>query len=161
MGLKAVAGADPVSPKTPGGAAPAARTRLLLVEDHAPTRKSLARLLGRRNYEVFTAGSLAEARALGGQNKFELLISGIGLPDGDGYQVMAEMGKLHPGLSGIAINGLAKGEDREKSQRAGFAQYLVKPVRIPALVEAIARVLSPKTAQAASISGGPSRPPAE
>ncbi len=60
--------------------------RILLVEDHEPTRKSLTHLLVRRNYKVVPAGSLSEARSLAGKRKIsDLLISDIGLPDGNGY----------------------------------------------------------------------------
>ncbi|MBU6410674.1 MAG: response regulator [Verrucomicrobia bacterium] len=64
---------------------------ILLVEDHEPTRIALAQLLERRQYKVTAAGSIAEARALASAQTFQLLISDIGLPDGSGYELMAEL----------------------------------------------------------------------
>jgi len=70
----------------------AAGSRLvLLVEDHEITRNVLTQLLGRRNYKVIAVDSLAAAREAASQNKFDLLISDIGLPDGNGNDLMSEL----------------------------------------------------------------------
>ncbi|HTV63095.1 MAG TPA: response regulator [Verrucomicrobiae bacterium] len=115
---------------------PAKGGRILLVEDHEPTRTSLARLLARRSYEVVTAASLAEARILARQQDFTLLISDIGLPDGSGYELMAEMGKKGP-IRGIALTGYGMEEDLARSRDAGFVAHLTKPIRIQSLETAL------------------------
>jgi CheY-like chemotaxis protein len=58
-------------------------SRILLVEDHEPTRMSLKQLLIRRRYEVTEVGSVTDGLALAGTQKFDLLVTDIGLPDGD------------------------------------------------------------------------------
>src|SRR6202000_340590 len=68
-----------------------ADVRILLVEDHEPTRMSLAMILTRRNYKVALAASLSEARALVENERFTILISDIGLPDGNGCELMEEL----------------------------------------------------------------------
>ena len=115
--------------------------RILLVEDHEPTRTALAQLLKRRRFTVVTAASLAEARALVAEDRIDLLISDIGLPDGDGYELMDELRQSH-GLIGIALTGYGMEEDVLQSKRTGFVAHLTKPVRIQSLDEALAAALA-------------------
>jgi PAS domain S-box-containing protein len=116
---------------------PAARSiRILLVEDHEPTRTTLAALLSRRRYDVIAAGTVAEARALAGSRNFDLLITDIGLPDGNGYDLMNELGKKNH-LRGIALTGYGMDHDVARSENAGFDAHLTKPVRIQSLEEAL------------------------
>ena len=114
--------------------------RILLVEDHEPTRTSLARLLMHRYYEVMTAASIAEARVLADTKEFHLLISDIGLPDGNGYDLMLELRKSRP-VKGIALTGYGMEQDVARSQDAGFVAHLTKPVGIQSLEVALAAAL--------------------
>jgi CheY-like chemotaxis protein len=111
--------------------------RILLVEDHKPTTLVLKHLLSRRYFAVVSTGCLAEARAAASRENFELLISDIGLPDGTGYELMAE---LHgrQGLVGIALTGYGMEEDVSRSQAAGFVAHLTKPITVDALDGALA-----------------------
>ncbi|HEU5395926.1 MAG TPA: response regulator [Verrucomicrobiae bacterium] len=110
--------------------------RILLVEDHEPTRSTLAHLLVRRRHKVAAAASVAEARNLARTEQFDLLISDIGLPDGNGYDLMAELRKLAH-IRGIALTGYGMEQDIARSQDVGFVAHLTKPVRIQSLEEAI------------------------
>jgi CheY-like chemotaxis protein/anti-sigma regulatory factor (Ser/Thr protein kinase) len=110
--------------------------RILLVEDHEPTRTALARLLARRDYKVMTASSVAEARALVRREKFDLVVSDIGLPDGNGYALMSEL-RDEFGLKGIALTGYGTEQDVSRAQNSGFVAHLTKPVRIEALEKAL------------------------
>jgi len=129
-----------VSPGAAGvpaaGAARASLGRILLVEDHAATRAALEHLLKRRRYEVRTAANATEARELAREGGFDLLISDIGLPDGNGYELMAEF-RDRLGLKGIALTGYGMEEDVARSREAGFLQHLTKPVRMQALDAAL------------------------
>jgi PAS domain S-box-containing protein len=117
-------------------AAPNGRRRVLLVEDHKHTRDALAHLLTRRQYHVSCAANLAAARDLAAREKFDLLISDIGLPDGSGCDLMIEMRET-PGMVGIALSGYGRGEDLDRSQAAGFVAHLTKPVSVQALERAL------------------------
>jgi PAS domain S-box-containing protein len=108
------------------------RRRILLVEDHKPTAIVLAHLLTQRNYSVVSAGGVAEARAAASRENFELLISDIGLLDGNGYELMSELNG-RPGLAGIALTGYGMEEDVSRSRAAGFVAHLTKPVTVQAL----------------------------
>jgi len=113
--------------------------RILLVEDHEPTRSALARLLARRDYKVMTAASVAEARTLAQQEKFDLVVSDIGLPDGNGYTLMSEL-RADFGLKGIALTGYGMEQDVSRGQNSGFVAHLTKPVRIESLEKALGEV---------------------
>jgi DNA-binding response OmpR family regulator len=113
------------------------RARLLLVEDHGPTRASLQRLLTARNFEVGAAGCVAEAWNLAADTGFDLLLSDIGLPDGDGYLLMRELQDRY-GMRGIALTGFGLDDDIKLSKEAGFSLHLVKPIRARDLDEALA-----------------------
>jgi signal transduction histidine kinase/CheY-like chemotaxis protein len=130
---------DPATPVPPENATPgvaAKSIRILLVEDHEPTRTTLANLLVRRRYEVAAAATVAEARALAGSRSFDLLITDIGLPDGNGYDLMNELGKKNQ-LRGIALTGYGMEHDVARSENAGFDAHLTKPVRIQSLEAAL------------------------
>jgi len=106
--------------------------RILLVEDHEPTRTALAHLLTRRDYKVMTANSAAGALALARRESFDLVVSDIGLPDGDGYTLMTEL-RDNFGLKGIALTGYGTEQDLARGQTAGFIAHLTKPVHIASL----------------------------
>lgn len=111
--------------------------RILLVEDHAPTRLTLQHLLKSRNFDVATAASAADARRAAATNQFDLLISDMGLPDGNGCELIADLRAASPRLVGIALSGYGMDDDLVRSQTAGFSVHLVKPVTINMLEDAI------------------------
>jgi DNA-binding response OmpR family regulator len=59
---------------------------------------------------------------------FEVLLSDIGLPDGDAFQLVAEAKRSLPVMKTVALTGRATNEDRELSRQAGFDHFLTKPV---------------------------------
>ena len=122
--------------------APAAveRHRLLLVEDHETTRSVLMRLLRRAGYEVVAAGSVAEAVAAAAQERFDVVVSDLGLPDGSGQDLMKRLRALDPTLRGIALSGYGMEDDLRRSEEAGFFTHLVKPVKFEQLREALQRM---------------------
>jgi CheY-like chemotaxis protein/two-component sensor histidine kinase len=118
------------------------RRRLLVIEDHAPTRNTLKNLLTRRNFDVQVAGSAIEARELARQQPPDLVVSDIGLPDADGCMLMVELRRENPTLLGIALSGYGMDEDLARTRAAGFTEHLTKPVNVGALERAIARIFS-------------------
>ncbi len=110
--------------------------RILVVEDHVVTRLSLTRLLSRRGYTIVEAGTVAEALARAAEARFDLVISDIGLPDGDGYSLMKQLCDRH-GLTGIALSGYGMEQDIARGRAAGFTEHLIKPVNIESLDRAL------------------------
>ena len=115
--------------------------RVLLIEDHAATRSAMAKMLERRGYTVDQAGSVEASLGLARIRQFALVISDIGLPDGDGYGLMLELKKLQPAVKTIALSGYGMEQDHTRAANAGFSELLVKPVTIQNLEAAISRVL--------------------
>jgi DNA-binding response OmpR family regulator len=103
---------------------------LLLVEDHADTCIALTNLLTLWGYEVASAGSVKDALALLDNFRFDILLSDIGLPDGDGLEVVsaARTGRFVPRMVALTAHGTA--EEREAGRRAGFEHYLTKPLDV-------------------------------
>ena len=112
--------------------------RLLVVEDHAPTRDVLSALLQVGRHQVKTAGDIATARQLAETHVFDLVLSDLGLPDGSGLDLMIELRDRY-GLEGIAVTGYDLEDDLHRSRDAGFREHLVKPVTLDQLSAAIAR----------------------
>ena len=106
--------------------------RILLVEDHEDTNKSLTNLLRRRGYYVQSATSLQSALELSAKEEFDVLISDLGLPDGSGIELMQKLSSDRP-LFGIALTGFGMEDDIRKSREAGFKHHLVKPIDLTKL----------------------------
>jgi signal transduction histidine kinase/response regulator RpfG family c-di-GMP phosphodiesterase len=101
--------------------------RILLVEDHEDTNRSLTNLLRRRGYHVQSAHSVSSALQSAAEEPFDLLISDIGLPDGTGIELMEKLNTRHS-MAGIALTGFGMEDDIRKSRDVGFRKHLIKPV---------------------------------
>jgi PAS domain S-box-containing protein len=115
------------------------RLRILLVDDNADTLKSLTKLLAMRGLDVVPADCQAAALALASDGEFDVLVSDIELPDGNGLELLARL-RDHRPLAGIALSGFGASEDIKLSLAAGFALHLVKPVDFRRLERAIRQV---------------------
>jgi two-component system CheB/CheR fusion protein len=115
--------------------------RILLVDDHQDTCVALERLLVRRGHLVAAAHNVRSAMETAARNSFDLLISDIALPDGTGTELMTYLRAISH-IPGIAISGFGMNGDVEKSMEAGFAEHLVKPVKMENLEAAIDRVMA-------------------
>ncbi|HEY4246069.1 MAG TPA: response regulator [Lacunisphaera sp.] len=115
------------------------RRKVLLVEDHDPSRAALAILLKSRHYDVSLADSVAAARSLIASEQFDFLISDIGLPDGSGFELMREM-KSGGNVRGIALTGYGMEEDMDRTRDAGFMVHLTKPIVAESLDQALAQL---------------------
>jgi len=118
--------------------------RILLVDDHPDTCVALERLLVRRGHLVAAAHNVRSAMETAARNSFDLLISDIALPDGTGTELMTYLHAISR-IPGIAISGFGMNGDIEKSIDAGFAEHLIKPVKMENLEAAIDRVMATAT----------------
>jgi two-component system, chemotaxis family, CheB/CheR fusion protein len=116
--------------------------RILLIEDHEQTRTTLQRLLTRRKFHVTVAASAEEARRVAAKAQPEILISDLGLPDGDGYSLFEELRELCPDIVGIALSGYGMDDDIARSREVGFAAHLTKPIDISSLTRTLAALTS-------------------
>jgi PAS domain S-box-containing protein len=122
---------------------------ILLVEDHEDTARVLGRILRNAGFEVSHAGKIADARALAGSRRFDLLISDLGLPDGSGLELMKALRDMQ-GLKGIALSGFGTDDDVAASEAAGFSAHLTKPVDWDRLRVEIERLTAGKDSSARS-----------
>jgi CheY-like chemotaxis protein len=90
---------------------------------------------------VAAAHNVRSAMETAARNSFDLLISDIALPDGTGTELMTYLRAISR-IPGIAISGFGMNGDIEKSIEAGFAEHLVKPVKMENLEAAIDRVMA-------------------
>jgi PAS domain S-box-containing protein len=115
--------------------------RMLVVEDEPDTREFLKRLLEGHGASVAVAASAPEALAMWARLRPELLISDIGLPGMDGYDLMQQIREQDGGAGGtpaVALTAYARSEDRTRALLAGFQAHLAKPVEPTELLATIA-----------------------
>ncbi len=127
--------------------------RILLVEDHADTGRLMARYLKMRlkadvvRAETVETGRARYAESLEGE-RFGLIISDIGLPDGSGIDLLDSLPSDHP--PAIALSGYGTEADIRRSKDVGFVEHLIKPVDLESLERVVMQTLAgvPKTPEA-------------
>lgn len=120
---------------------------ILFVDDHADTNAALKVLLERRGYRVTTASTVSGGFDLARKHEFDLLVSDIGLPDGNGTDLLRliraeEEALCKPQLKAIAVSGYGTDADIARSHEAGFVFHLKKPIAFPDLERAISEALA-------------------
>ena len=113
--------------------------RILVVEDHSDTLRSMKLLLNRLGYEVLGAENMTEALRIAEEQHFDILLSDIGLPDGSGLELLKRIRSIRE-VPALALSGFGMDEDIERSRDAGFSDHLTKPVSIDRLQAAIAEL---------------------
>jgi CheY-like chemotaxis protein len=131
----------PARPAEVSGQTSLSSLRILLVDDHFDTCAALERLLTLRGHHVAAAHSMRAAMAAAENNQFDLLISDVGLPDGNGMELLRHL-RSKFAIPGIAISGFGMDADIGKSLEAGFSAHLVKPVKLEKLEAAIEHAMS-------------------
>jgi len=138
--LKTVPALSVIAPieRKPAAVSPR-KLNILIVEDHDNTATVMSKLLRHNGHEVVTASTVRQALEVLHTTPLDLLVSDLGLPDGNGFQVMRELAKISD-AKGIAISGYGMEEDLERSSRAGFSAHLTKPIDVQKLQETIQQV---------------------
>ncbi len=108
---------------------------VLIVEDSMDTLTLLSAMFSREGANVATAASAAEALEQAVNKRPAVIISDIGMPDVDGYQLLEQL-KVIPGMNdvpAIAISGYASDEDKERALGTGYHALVPKPIDVDAL----------------------------
>jgi PAS domain S-box-containing protein len=123
---------------TPSVAADGLPLRIILVEDNQDTLRYLTAILRRLGHDIVPADCLSAARAAlsDAESPFDLLLSDIELPDGNGLDLMREL-RAAGHTPGIAMSGFGTEEDLALSRDAGFFDHLTKPIDLNRLTTAI------------------------
>ena len=100
--------------------------RIFVVENHPDTRKYLTMYLEMLGHEVEAVQTMEAALETIRIHDFDVLISDIGLPDGDGWELMQRASFRRP-IYAIAMSGFGLGADQVRSKAAGFRHHVLKP----------------------------------
>ncbi|HEY0404754.1 MAG TPA: PAS domain S-box protein [Pyrinomonadaceae bacterium] len=118
--------------------------RVLVVDDDVDSCEIIGLALRGCGVEVRLANSAAEALKVMEHWSPELLLSDIGMPEEDGYDLLRQVRLLPPERGGqipaIALTAYATDADRERALAAGFQLHVVKPVELKELAEAVANL---------------------
>jgi len=114
----------------------------MLVEDRTDFRHLMAALLGRQaNLElVAQAGSLAEARSHAATVKFDVAVLDLGLPDGNGADLITELRKASPDVGILILSASLDPKNLERATEAGADEILDKLASPTEVVGAIRRL---------------------
>jgi signal transduction histidine kinase/PAS domain-containing protein/ActR/RegA family two-component response regulator len=121
------------------------RIKVLVVDDEPDARQLIKRLLDECGASVVTAADAAAALALIERERPDILVSDVGMPGANGYELLSQVRSLGPARGGnvpaIALTAFARSEDRTRALRAGFLAHVAKPVEPSELVATVASVV--------------------
>ncbi len=125
--------------------------KIMVVDDEADTRTLVARLLTECKAEVLAVGGAAEAIAELQRYKPDLMISDIGMPGMDGYQLIQAIRESEstPGdaVPAIALTAFARSEDRTRAMMAGYNMHIAKPIEAQELLATVANLAGRRNAR--------------
>ena len=114
----------------------------LVVDDVSDVTEMLSVLLTHAGYDVSTASRAQDAISLARENHFDIVISDIGMPEMNGYQ-LAEALRSLPGYETVpmvAVTGYSMYDDRSRSLTAGFNEHVNKPIDPRAFLDLLERL---------------------
>ncbi len=117
---------------------------ILLVEDHIDTARLMAKVLASDGHIIRLGTHAAEAIAACKNKSFDLLITDLRLPDGQGNDLMKHV----RASVGIVISGSGSQEDEEQIIKAGFSMMLIKPIDLKTFLKVVEK-LAEKASRAA------------
>ena len=104
--------------------------RVLFVDDQADMRLMMQVMMQRRSYQVETAGKAHEALAIAPDFKPHVVVSDIGMPGMNGFEMMRELrdnDQMSP-FKAVALTGYDTTDNQQQAREAGFDQCFVKPI---------------------------------
>jgi CheY-like chemotaxis protein len=143
--------ADDNRNQTAGQPMKLAGVSILVVDDEFDSREVLAEILRQYGAQTRTAGSASEALSEIDRATPQVLLSDIGMPMVDGYELIRQIRQRigEREMIAVALTGLGSGKDKERALADGFQQCIVKPVVPDKLVDAIERLLISRPRSAA------------
>lgn len=111
--------------------------RLLLADDDQSFRQRLAVTLGRRGFDVTTAASLAEARAIAPQLKPDFAVVDLRLGDGNGLELVGDLRSMKPEIRIVMLTGYGNLATAVAAVKEGATDYLAKPADPEDIISAL------------------------
>ena len=124
---------------------------ILIIEDDVTFSFMLKTWLGKKGFEVDTATSVSDARRRLEERKFDLVISDLRLPDGDGIEFLKWLKETHAALPLIMMTSYAEIQTAVQAMKAGAADYIAKPLNPEELLAKIRETLSGLETQEAPV----------
>ena len=122
--------------------------RVLVVDDEPDARELIKRVLSDCHAQVTTAASARAALAALRDSPQDILVSDLGMPEVDGFELLARVRALGTDAGGdlpaVALTAFARSEDRLRALEAGFHTHISKPVEPSELIAAVAQIVAPK-----------------
>jgi len=111
----------------------------LVVDDVADVTEMISLFLGHAGFKVVTAESAAQALTLARTEVFDVVVSDIGMPLMNGYELAEALRELpdYQEVPMIAVTGFSMYDDRERALQSGFNAHLIKPIDPSALLDLI------------------------
>jgi PAS domain S-box-containing protein len=122
-----------------------AGVRALVVDDQPDARILICRLIEEHGGRCILAQSGADALRLIGEEDVNILVSDIGMPDFDGYDLIRRIRTMHTSarnIPAIALTAYARTDDRQRALLAGYQMHVSKPVDPRELIAGIASLLN-------------------
>jgi DNA-binding NtrC family response regulator len=119
-------------------------TRILIVDDDPYFLRVLSRILTGENFQVKTAEGAVEAAQLLQQNAFDLVISDLRLPDGDGLSILQEIRRSGSEMPVVILTAYGEVDSYLEAMNAGATEYLNKPVKCEELLAVVRSCLRPR-----------------
>ena len=137
------AGDDALPQATFGESEEAARLRALVVDDAPDVTEMIGLLMRYAGYDVVTAFSAAEAFDAARTDRFDVVISDIGMPGMNGYELAEALRALpaYQSVPLIAVTGFSMYDDRARALNSGFNDFLTKPISPRDLLDVVKRLL--------------------
>jgi signal transduction histidine kinase len=114
--------------------------RVLVVDDDPETRSNLCDILGLDDYDVETAGSVAEVLARNNWGRISAVLLDRKLPDGNAEDLLPRLKELAPHADVLIVTGHSDLQGAIAALRQGAADYILKPINVDALRASLARV---------------------
>ena len=131
--------------KTPRPPAPSATPRTALVIDDEPDLRALvAMTLDRLGIDTHAAANLAEARNLLAHYDFDVCLTDMRLPDGDGVKFVSELAETHPALPVAVITAHGHVDAAVQAMKRGAFDFVSKPVDLNLLRRLVTQAMKPR-----------------
>ena len=124
--------------------------RILIVDDDPYFLRVLSRILSGENFQVTTAEGATQAAQVLKENSFNIVISDLRLPDGDGLSILQQVRKAGLEVPVVILTAYGEVDSYLEAMNAGVTEYLNKPVKSEELIAVVrtclqARATSPET----------------
>jgi CheY-like chemotaxis protein len=118
------------------------KRRALVVDDAPDVTEMLAMLLRYAGYDVVTVFSAPDALETARTEQFDVVVSDIGMPGMNGYELAEALRRLpdYDEVPMIAVTGFAMYDDRDRALSSGFNAFLTKPINPMDLIDLIRRL---------------------